>query len=289
MSSHAPMGGTRRHSWRRGLAEQPLDEHAVAPLAVEPAVAALDADLVEPRRGVDRAARRVGREDARGQLVVAGALCGRAQLEQQRAPDAAAAGGGRDVDAVLADAAVDAAVGVLAHAREALDAGRSLGDHERQPVLEPRRDVGLRARVGLERGLALRDALVVDRGQRRYVGRSRGAQQRHSSSSNPALPHVPTPPSTTCQTSRAPSRWAMLAAVAARWPEAQITASGASASIPSGSSSRSWYGTCTAPGMWPESHSERSRTSSTWTAPPGRQCSCSSGTLTRRVVMPPCR
>ena len=32
----------------RGLAEQPLDEHAVLPLAVEPAVAPLDADLVKP-------------------------------------------------------------------------------------------------------------------------------------------------------------------------------------------------------------------------------------------------
>src|SRR5215218_2270082 len=58
------------------VAEQALDEHAVAPLAVEPAVAALDADFLEPGGAVHGAAGRVRREDARGELVVAGALGG---------------------------------------------------------------------------------------------------------------------------------------------------------------------------------------------------------------------
>ena len=76
----------------RGLAEQPLDEHAVAPLAVEPAVAALDPDLLEAGRAMHRAAGGVGGEHARGQLVVAAALRGGAQRLEQRAPDARARG-----------------------------------------------------------------------------------------------------------------------------------------------------------------------------------------------------
>src|SRR5215217_3543257 len=47
----------------RRVAEEPLDEHAVAPLPVEAAVASLHPDLLESSRQVDRPARGVGGED----------------------------------------------------------------------------------------------------------------------------------------------------------------------------------------------------------------------------------
>ena len=54
------------------------------------------------------------------------------------------------------------------------------------------------------------------------------------SSAVPRRPHFGTPPSTTWMTSRAPARWTRLAAVAARWPEAQTTAIGRSRVEPVG-------------------------------------------------------
>ena len=70
----------------RGLAEQPLDEHAVLPLAVEPAVAPLDPDLGEAGGEMDGSARGVVGEDARGQLVEARLLRGRGERLEQRRP-----------------------------------------------------------------------------------------------------------------------------------------------------------------------------------------------------------
>ncbi len=71
----------------RGVAEQPLDQHAVLPATVEAAMAALDAHLVEPRGEVGGAARRVVGEHAAGELVEPGALGLVAQgLEQRRPP-----------------------------------------------------------------------------------------------------------------------------------------------------------------------------------------------------------
>ena len=58
----------------RGVAQQSFDQDRVLPLAVEPAVAALDADLGEARGAVQREAGVVGGEDAAGELVVAGLL-----------------------------------------------------------------------------------------------------------------------------------------------------------------------------------------------------------------------
>ena len=71
-------------------------------------------DLGEARRAVDGAARGVVGEHARGELVEPAASRGGGQRVEQRDAEAAAAGGARDVDAVLADAGVDAAVGVRA-------------------------------------------------------------------------------------------------------------------------------------------------------------------------------
>ena len=108
---------SRRHV--RSVAQQPLHEHAVAPLAVEAPVPALDPDLLESRRDLDRPARGIGREDARRELVIARPFGDRAQLAQQLAPDPAPARGGRDLHTVLPHAAVDAAIGVVADAGEA--------------------------------------------------------------------------------------------------------------------------------------------------------------------------
>ena len=63
---------------------------------------------------------------------------------------------------------------------------------------------------------------------------SLGLRRPPSSSGQPWRPHAPTPPSTTWMTSRAPWRASRLAPTAARWPEAQMTATGASGSMPSG-------------------------------------------------------
>ena len=71
-----------------GLAEQALDEHAVLPLAVEAAVAALDADLLEAGGQVRGAARGVVGEQAAGELVEPGRLGGLAQRREQQPPDA---------------------------------------------------------------------------------------------------------------------------------------------------------------------------------------------------------
>src|SRR5262245_7541282 len=94
----------------RGLAEQALDEHAVLPAPVEAPVAALHADLHEARRDVHGAARRVVAEHAARELVEAATGGLVAERLQQRAAEPPAARRPRDVDAVLADPVVDAAV-----------------------------------------------------------------------------------------------------------------------------------------------------------------------------------
>ena len=104
------------------LAEEPLDQHAVLPLAVEPPVAALDPDLLEAGRAMDGPARLVGGEDAARQLVQAAALGLGRELVEQAPAEALAARRGVDVHGVLADAGVEGPVGVRGHAREAHDA-----------------------------------------------------------------------------------------------------------------------------------------------------------------------
>ena len=58
----------------RGLAEEPLDEHAVLPHAVEPTMAVLDADLPEAGGEVRGPAGLVVDEDPAGELVEPAAL-----------------------------------------------------------------------------------------------------------------------------------------------------------------------------------------------------------------------
>jgi hypothetical protein len=139
-------------------------------------VAALDANLGEARCPVCGEARRVGREDAARELVEAVALGLVGQRVEEAAAEALSAGLATDVDTVLADAAVDAAIRVGAHPREADHAPIvALGDEERQARLEPGEDLRRLARAGLEGGLALGDPDVVERGDRLGVGRLSGA------------------------------------------------------------------------------------------------------------------
>src|SRR4051794_7050756 len=106
---------SRKSSARCALgrfAQEPLDQHAVLPFAIQAPVAALDADLLEARRAMHGAARHVGREDAARQLVEPAALGFGRELVEQAPAQSPAAGGGVDVDGVLADAGVEGAVGV---------------------------------------------------------------------------------------------------------------------------------------------------------------------------------
>jgi hypothetical protein len=126
-------------------------------------VAALHADLVEAGGAVHGQAGGVVGEDAARELVQAGALGLLAQRLEQPPADAAALRRAGDVDGVLADALVDAAVRVRAHAAEADDLVAGDGDHERQPFRQPLLDLRGLARARLERREPARDPLVVDR------------------------------------------------------------------------------------------------------------------------------
>jgi hypothetical protein len=80
---------------------------------------------------------------------------------------------------VLADAAVDAAIRVRAHPREAEHAAVGvLGDEEGEARVEPFEDLRRLARAGLEGRLALGDPGVVERGDRLGVGRMGGADRQ---------------------------------------------------------------------------------------------------------------
>ena len=91
-------------------AEETSYEDAVFPLPVELAVAALDPDFFKPGGAVRGAAGLVVGEHAAGQFVEPVSFRFGAELDQERAAESAAAGGRVDVDGVLADALVDAAV-----------------------------------------------------------------------------------------------------------------------------------------------------------------------------------
>ena len=73
-------------------------------------MAALDPDLLKPGGSVGGAAGEVVGEHAAGELVEAVAFGFGAQLDEEMSAEALAAGVGVDVDGVLADAVIDAAV-----------------------------------------------------------------------------------------------------------------------------------------------------------------------------------
>ena len=146
-------------------------------------MAELDADLVEPGRAVRRTAGCIRREDATGELVDAALLCRRRERLEQVPSEPATASAAADVHRVLADALVDAAIGVAGQTGPAHDGPLSVGidgDEERQLVLEPREHLGGGAKSRLEGGLTALDALVVDRADRVRVGALGGADHRCS-------------------------------------------------------------------------------------------------------------
>jgi hypothetical protein len=126
-------------------------------------MAALDADLGEAGCAVGGAAGRVGGEDAARELVEAALLRLGGQRVEQPSAQTLPSGLAADVDAVLADAVIDAAIGVGAHAGKADDApAGDLGDEEGQPGLKPGADLVGVAQARLERRLALDDPEVVE-------------------------------------------------------------------------------------------------------------------------------
>src|SRR3989454_11049713 len=90
----------------RAVSQEPLDDHAVLPDAVELSVLGVYPDLPEPERATHGAARVVLREDARHELREAGALGRREQLAECQPPDAPAPRLPRDVDRELGHARV---------------------------------------------------------------------------------------------------------------------------------------------------------------------------------------
>src|SRR5258708_19543252 len=149
------------------VGEQSLHDAHVAPLAAEPAVTVIDPDLAKPGRGAEPAAGGVLREDARHQLPETLVTTGVCQPVDEGAAGTAATGLAGDVDAELTHSRVARARPVRRRPREA--------DH-RAPARRDDRGVGavvllqhaadlLRAaRLGLEGGDAVLDALVVDAG-----------------------------------------------------------------------------------------------------------------------------
>jgi hypothetical protein len=137
-------------------------------------VAALDADALEAGALVRAQAGLVVGEDAACELVVTGSFGRPAERFEQLGPDAAATRGAVHVNGVLANALVDAAVGVGTHAREPDHLAVALGHEERPRAGQPRREVACLAWLCLEGGNAIGDALVVDRGDRVKVPATSG-------------------------------------------------------------------------------------------------------------------
>src|SRR5580765_1825687 len=100
-----------------GGVEQPFDDHAVAPLPVELAVAAVHADDTEPAPLVQREARSVLREDPRHDLPEAALRVSAAERLERGAARPGAARGPRDVHRVLGHAGVGRTAAVGAGAR----------------------------------------------------------------------------------------------------------------------------------------------------------------------------
>ena len=161
----------------RGLAEQPFDEHAVLPLAVETPVALLHADLPEPGGEVCGAAGAVVGEDAAGQLVEAASLGLLAQRAEEPAAEALAPAVRVDVHGVLAHALIHAAVRVEPGAGPSQDPALALDDQEGPAVVQPAGNVRGRAQPRLQCGDALADPGVVGRDDGVEVGVRGGADR----------------------------------------------------------------------------------------------------------------
>ena len=154
-----------------------LEEEHVAPDAVEAAEPLADADDPEAAPLVQRDARRVLREDAGLDRPDPGLVGAAAEPREERAPDPSPARGLRDVDAVLGDTGVTAALGDRRERGPADDLSGLLrdetvpGEMAGVPVLPGRS-------IGLERRVARGDPLLVDRPHGRPVARVEGPDQQ---------------------------------------------------------------------------------------------------------------
>src|SRR5207247_5856727 len=154
----------------REVFQQLLDDHAVTPLAVEPSVPPVDTDHPEARSLVQREARRVLGKDPGHELPEPASPAGVKEALEGRAPRAGAARAALDIHRVLAGAGVAGTGAVRADRGPGHDLAVALDDHRGVPVTLPgelRFDLLDRARLGLEGGDPILDALVVDPGDRR--------------------------------------------------------------------------------------------------------------------------
>src|SRR5882724_12606645 len=119
---------------RRRLVKHPLDDHGIAPLAVELAVPPVDADDAELTGLVQPEARGVLREDTRDQLPEPARGVDVAEGVQRRAPGAGATRGAGHVDGVLGDPGVRRPGPVRARGRPRDHAPVAL-DHDRRIAL----------------------------------------------------------------------------------------------------------------------------------------------------------
>src|SRR5439155_12928053 len=134
------------------IAEQLLDDHAIAPHALELAVTPVDADDAKAGAFVKRDARGVLREDPRHELPEAASGVRVEQGLERRAAGAGAARLAVDVDRMLGDAHVGRPATVRAGARPGDHEPVAL-DHDRREAIalvgELRGDLCGRARLGL--------------------------------------------------------------------------------------------------------------------------------------------
>src|SRR3954453_1304392 len=151
----------------RSLADQLLDDDAVAPLAVELPVAFVDSDLPESDGSHEREARRVVDEDPRHELPAAPRDPGVLERRERDPGHASTASGSCDVHGELGDPVVERAPGPVRRGGRVAEHLLPVGDDDdRVLVREPAQDgVGRRVLGHEGRGPSV-DALVVDRSDR---------------------------------------------------------------------------------------------------------------------------
>ena len=166
-------GGARSSS----AAAEPLHDHHVAPAAVQPAVAPIDADLAKPEIRQEPAAWLVLDEDARDELPEGRILGRRDQGLHREAADPLPAGRAGDVHGELRDSGVRRARPVLERGGEADDGpARVDHDHDGVAAVEPGFDLGGRPGTRLEGRDPVLDALGVDAGDGGRVTPGRGSR-----------------------------------------------------------------------------------------------------------------
>src|SRR5436190_16783498 len=155
----------------RRVAEQALDDEDVLPLALQPAMAAMDSDLAPAARLDEGDARRVGGEDLADELVIAAVLGCFCDRIHQGAADTGAARGAIDVQGRLADSGVIVArVVVRSDLYEREQDTVALGHERQRPGFDQRGELVRRLLASLEGRDPLGDPLVVDPGHVTCIG-----------------------------------------------------------------------------------------------------------------------